>query len=116
MATQGSFHYEVEQSKVDPSEVLDSRGDQVTTFKCHGSLVVETRDQIEEMVKLHPFHGRFVIDLGDVNYIDSAGLGALIRLKMSAVKTGSVSVEFAHMTPRIVQLLRITNLIDWFSS
>jgi anti-anti-sigma factor len=83
---------------------------------CHGRLVAETRGQLEEMFQRTPFQGRIVIDLGDVNYLDSAGLGALMRLKLSAVKHGGVSVKFVHMTPRITQLLSIANLTDWFSS
>jgi anti-anti-sigma factor len=68
------------------------------------------------MFKLHPFRGRIVIDLSDVNYVDSAGLGALIRLKMTAIREVGVSVKFVQMTPRVLQLLKITNLTDWFSS
>jgi anti-anti-sigma factor len=114
--TQGLFHYEVEHSEVDPSEALDSRGTKVTTVKCHGKLVAETRGQLEEMFQRTPFEGRIVIDLSDVHYVDSAGLGALIRLKLSAVKHGGVSVNFVQMTPRVMQLLSIANLTDWFSS
>jgi len=116
MASDGSFHYEVEKSEVDKSEDLDSRGTEVTTFKCHGRIVMANRQQIEEIFKIHLFHGRIVMDLSDVEYIDSAGLGALIRLKMSALKEGGVSVSFVEMTPRMLQLLRITHLTDWFSS
>jgi anti-anti-sigma factor len=68
------------------------------------------------MFKLTPFHGRIVIDLSDVSYVDSAGLGALVRLKLSAIKQGGVSVNLVQMTPRALQLLKITNLADWFSS
>src|SRR5271165_201483 len=110
MASQDSFHYEVEHSELPESEALDARGNKMSTFKCHGRLVIETRDQIEEMFKLHPFHGHIVIDLNDVSYIDSAGLGALIRLKMSAIKEGGVSVQFVQMAPRVMQLLKLTNL------
>jgi anti-anti-sigma factor len=115
-AQQNSFHYEVETSELKDSDVLDSRGNKVTTIKCHGKLVAENRGQIEEMFKDTPFTGRIVIDLSDVNYIDSAGLGALIRLKMSAIKQGSVSVEFVQMTPRVMELLRLTKMADWFTS
>ncbi len=116
MTADGLFQYEVEHSEVDKSEALDTRGDQVATIKCHGKLVMETRHQVEEMFKTTPFHGRIVIDLSDVSYIDSAGLGALIRLKMSAIKEGGVSVNFVEMTPRVMQLLKISNLTDWFAS
>lgn len=111
-----SFSYTIEKSELPAAEVLDSRGGGVTTFKCRGRLVLETRNQVEDMVKLHPFHGHIYIDLENVDYVDSAGLGALIRLKMSAIKEGGVSVKFVHMTPRILQLLKLTNLVEWFSS
>jgi len=116
MAADSSFSYDVEHSEMPESEDLDSRGREVTTFKCHGRLVIETRDQIENMFKEHAFHGRIVIDLSEVSYIDSAGLGALIRLKMSSVKEPGVSVNFVQMTPRVLELLKITNLAEWFSS
>lgn len=116
MAPQGSFQYEIEYSEIDPSEALDSRGTKVTTIHCHGRLIAENRTQLEELFKTTPFQGRIVIDLHDVNYIDSAGLGALIRLKLSAVKQGGVSVKFVQMTPRVMQLLSIANLTDWFTS
>lgn len=116
MAPQGSFHYDLEFSEIDPSEVMDSRGNKVTTVKCHGRIVAENRGQIEEIFKHIPFHGRIIVDLSDVSYVDSAGLGALIRLKLSAVKEGGVSVSFVQMAPRVAQLLSIANLTEWFSS
>jgi anti-anti-sigma factor len=112
----GSFRYEIEKTEVAPSEVLDSRGNHVTTIKCHGKLVAENRGQVEEIFKGTSFSGRIVVDLGDVDYIDSAGLGALMRLKLSAIKRGGVSVNFVQMTPRMMQLLSIANLTEWFSS
>ncbi len=102
--------------EIPESDVLDSRGNQVTTFKCHGKLVIETRDQLENMFQQNPFHGQIVIDLSDVNYVDSAGLGALIRLKMHAISAGGVSVRFVQITPHVMQLLKIANLADWFST
>jgi anti-sigma B factor antagonist len=116
MAPQDSFHYEFEYSELDPKEVMDSRGSKVTTVKCHGRLVAETRDQIEKIFQRTPFKGHIFIDLSDVQYVDSAGLGALVRLKASAVKEGGVSVKLVHIGPRVMQLLKITNLMEWFSS
>jgi anti-anti-sigma factor len=112
----GSFHFEVEHSEVRDPEDQDSRGSRVTTFKCHGSLVIETRDQLAEMFRERLFHGHIVIDLGGVSHVDSAGLGSLVRLKMSAARQPGVSIRFVNMTPRVVQLLKIANLTDWFST
>ena len=41
---------------------------------------------IESMFKDTAFHGHIFIDLSDVSSLDSAGLGALMRLKLSAMK------------------------------
>jgi anti-anti-sigma factor len=109
------FTYEIEYSELDPSQALDSRGNKVTTIKCHGRLIAENRGQVEEIFKTAEFKGHIILDLEDVSYVDSAGLGALIRLKLSAVKQGGVSVEFEHMTPRVMELLKIANLVDWFT-
>ena len=110
MARDGSFHYEVEKSK-------DKNGNQVTTIKCHGELVSNTAVEIKELVRpLIPLSGRIIIDLGDVKHLDSAGLGALVGLKASAIKQGLCIFELANMTPGVLELLRITHLTQMFSS
>lgn len=116
MAADDSFHYEIEYSEIPRSEVLDSRGEKVTTILCHGRLVGSARDQVEDIFKHTAFKGHIYIDLNDVSYLDSAGLGSLVRLKFSAVKEGGVSVKFVNVGPRVMQMLKITNLLEWFSS
>jgi anti-anti-sigma factor len=116
MAVGKSFTWEFTYSDVDKSEDLDSRGTKVTTVTCHGEIVAETRDRLEQIFKETAFHGRIVMDLGDVNYVDSSGLGALMRLKLHAIKEGGVSVKFEHMTPRVLQLLKLSDLVEWFSA
>jgi anti-anti-sigma factor len=63
-----------------------------------------------------PLGGRIVIDLGDLSFLDSSGLGALVGLKVTAVKQGLVILEFVNMTPRVMELLRISNLAQTFAS
>jgi anti-anti-sigma factor len=112
MVRDGSFHCELEKSK-DKNE----HGNHVTTIKCHGELVSDTANMIKELVRpLIPLGGRIVIDLSDVKHLDSAGLGALVGLKASAIKQGLCILEFANMTPRVLELLRITHLTKMFSS
>jgi anti-anti-sigma factor len=101
---------------VPESEVLDSRGNKPTIIKAHGKLVAGNTDRVQEMFKVIPFHGRIIVDLSNVDYIDSAGLGALIRLKFPAIKQGGVSVKYVHMSPRVLHLLDMVNLTRWFSS
>jgi anti-anti-sigma factor len=114
MPAPGSFHYEVEVSEAESPEAASSAGSHATIILCHGHLVSETRNQLEKMFKETPFQGRVVIDLAGVDYVDSAGLGALIRLKLSAAKDDGVSVRFINVAPGLMTLLRISNLEDWF--
>ena len=111
MTPETSFYYEIEKSGD------DEHGNRVATIKCHGRLVSGNTDQITELVKpLIPLGGRVVIDLGDVSYLDSSGLGALVGLKASALKQGFCILELSNLTPRVLELLRITNLMQLFSS
>jgi anti-anti-sigma factor len=111
MSPADSFQYEIEKS---PD---DQQGNKVTTIKCHGRLISENSNEIKELVKpLIPLGGRIIIDLGDLTFLDSSGLGALVGLKVTAVKQGLVRLEFANMTPRVLELLRISNLMQTFSS
>lgn len=111
MASNGSFHYEVEKS------ADDQQGNKVTKISCHGRLVSENVGEMKELVRpLIPLGGRIVIDLSDLNYLDSSGLGALVALKVSAIKQGLCIVQFVNMTPRVLELLRMTNLAQILSS
>jgi anti-anti-sigma factor len=111
MAVDGSLHFEVEKA---PN---DEFGNKVTLVKCHGKLVSQTTGAMRDAIRpLLPEGGRIVVDLGDLSYLDSAGLGTLVALKASAIKQGLCILEFSNMGPRIMQLLRITNLTEMLSS
>src|SRR5215469_322916 len=95
----------------------DEQGNRVTTVTCHGRIVSDTAPQIKDVIKpLIAEGGRIVVDLGDVSHLDSSGLGALVGLKASAIRPGFCILAFANLTARILELLRITNLTQLFSS
>lgn len=103
--------------EVEKSPNKDEFGNNVTTVKCGGKLVAETAPEMKGVVHpLIPLGGRIIVDLGDVSHVDSSGLGTLVGLKASAIRQGCCILEFANLTPRILQLLRITNLMQMFSS
>jgi len=111
MARDGSFRWELEKSK---DEV--ENGKHVTTIRCHGELVSNTAGEMKEVVRPLILPGsRVIIDLGDVRHVDSAGLGALVGLKTSAIKQ-LCPLELANMTPGVLELLRMTHLTQLFSS
>jgi anti-sigma B factor antagonist len=58
---------------------------------------------------------RIVIDFGDLAYMDSSGLGAVVGLKVSSLTRGDgCSLELVHLSPRVAELLRLANLTQLF--
>jgi anti-sigma B factor antagonist len=57
---------------------------------------------------------RIVLDLGEVDYMDSLGLGTLVRLYVSA-KAGGCSLELMHLGKRVKELLGMTHLLGVFT-
>jgi len=111
LRTAGAFTCRVEKAE------NDQYGNMVTTVKCHGKVSSQTAWELREAVKpLLALGGRIIINLGDVNYLDSSGLGMLVALKLTAIKQGYCILEFANMTPHILELLRISNLTQILSS
>jgi anti-anti-sigma factor len=105
-----AFHYEIEQTK-------DENDFNLTIVKCQGKLTSENADEIRKVV--HPMilrGGRIAIDFADLQYLDSSGLGAIVSLKVSAISRGLCVLELRNLTPRVKELLRITNLLQLFSS
>lgn len=62
-------------------------------------------------------HTRLVVDLEDVNFIDSSGLGALVTaLKTVKLRNTDGDVRLANVRPPVVALLEIIRLHRVFSS
>ena len=111
MASDDSLRCEIENSED------DQLGNKVKTVKCYGKLISDTTGKLRDTVKpLLPEGGKIVIDLGGVEYLDSSGLGALVSLKASAVRQGLCILEIANITPRILQLFRVTKLAEILAS
>ena len=107
--SEAEFHFEVESST--------EEGIKKTTIICHGRLVAGIAGEIRDVVKpLIPQGGEIVIDLGDVQFLDSMGLGALVGLKVSALNEGYCVLKLENLTPRLQDLLTMTNLKSLFAS
>ena len=98
-------------------ESTDDKGYYTSTVKFHGRIVSSTARELEKPVKpLIARGGRIILDLTDVDYMDSLGLGALVALKVSAINKGYCTLELVNLTPRLKQLLSLTNLLQTFTS
>jgi anti-sigma B factor antagonist len=56
---------------------------------------------------------RIVLNLGEVNYIDSGGLGTLVELRTSAQNAGG-TIKLTCLTKHVTDLLQITKLLTVF--
>jgi anti-sigma B factor antagonist len=60
-------------------------------------------------------HSKLLLNLAGVPYIDSGGLGELVRCSMAAKKANG-SVKLVGVSGRVVDLLTITKLIAVFDT
>lgn len=110
MTTRDMLHCDVENAKD------DEFGNKVTIVRCHGRLASETSGDLKAVVKpLISNGGRIILDMSNINHLDSSGLGTLVGLQASAIKQGYCKLELDNMAPRILELLRITNLTKMFT-
>jgi anti-sigma B factor antagonist len=60
-------------------------------------------------------HKKIVLNLADVPYIDSAGLGEIVRTYTTVSRQGG-SLKLLNLTKRITDLLSITKLLTVFET
>lgn len=90
----------------------------VSVLDLSGKIVLGEGDgQIRDRIKdlLADGQKRILLNLGDVNYIDSAGLGALISSYTTTKRQGG-QLKLVNLTKRIQDLLAITKLITVFET
>ena len=74
---------------------------------------VQVRDRIKDL--LADGQKRILLNLGEISYIDSAGLGGLISAYTTTKREGG-QLKLVNLTKRIQDLLAITKLITVFET
>jgi len=69
------------------------------------------RTTIRELLDAQRF--RILVDLGDINYIDSSGIGELVSA-FTTVKNRGGELKLLHLTKKVHDLLQITKLYTVF--
>jgi anti-sigma B factor antagonist len=88
----------------------------VTVIECSGQIKLGEgssvlRDTVKDLISKG--HKKLLIDLGEVTYIDSSGIGELISAYTSARNQGG-EMKLLHLTKKIEGLLQITKLYTVF--
>ena len=92
----------------------EERVGNAVVVKCQGRLVAGVTEILSVKVKrLIPDNKRIVLNLGEVNYIDSGGLGTLVALRTTAQNAGG-TIKLTNLTKRVGDLLQVTKLLTVF--
>lgn len=74
---------------------------------------VMLKDKVNSL--LHQGQRNIVLDLGGVSYVDSAGLGELVRTYVTTKNRGG-SLKLMNVTKRLKNLLVVTKLLTVFDT
>ena len=83
----------------------------VTVVTCRGRLVLGAESQalLKLIDDLLPQNPRILLHLGAVDYIDSGGLGMLVRC-LTRVQNASGQLSLCALSPKVSDVLRLTRL------
>jgi anti-anti-sigma factor len=97
--------------------VTSQRVGGVAVIRCGGRLVVsEGVRLLQEEVEKHSLETKkYLLDLGAVSYVDSGGLGAMVRLQ-GTLRAHRGDLKLCRVSPFVQTVLRATNLHGVFCS
>jgi anti-sigma B factor antagonist len=89
--------------------------DGVLVVDCIGRIVFGDESSLirETVKKAISENNRIVLNLGEISYIDSGGLGTLVGLRTSAQNAGG-TIKLTNLTKRVGDLLQVTKLLTVF--
>ena len=96
--------------------IAEEQRNDVTILKLSGRLVLgDESNELRTTIKRLVDSGdkKIVVDLGDVPYIDSAGLGTLVSAFASVSNAGG-TMKLANLSKKIHDILNITKLFTVF--
>ena len=92
-----------------------SRNGENALVKCEGRLVADLTDGFyQELKDVASTSKVLVLDLEDLTYVDSMGLGTLVRLYVHA-KGARCELKLLHLGKQLRNLLKLTNLLSTFA-
>lgn len=93
-------------------EMRTLQAEDAIVVKCRGRLTAEFTSAFKAEVKpLIPQARRLILDFTDVKHLDSAGLGAVVGLYVSA-RNAHCELRMVNLSPRVRELLGLTHLLS----
>ena len=99
---------QIQERTVGSVTILDLKGKLI-----HGGGDQLLRDKIHSV--LHQGCKNVVINLGEVEYIDSAGLGEIVS-SLTTMRRDGGSIKLLNLTKRVQDILSITKLLTLFDT
>jgi anti-sigma B factor antagonist len=89
----------------------------ITVVTCRGSIaegreLAALQQYVDDLLRETPY---IVADVGAVDYIDSSGVGLLLRLQTKAHRAGG-DLKLCAVPARIAEVLRVTHLMSIFGT
>jgi len=84
--------------------------------RCEGRLTNQATELFKsEIKKLFPQNKRIVLEMYELNYMDSSGLGAVVGLFVSA-KSAGCQFQICNLSRPVKELLGLTKVLEAFES
>ncbi len=98
-----------------PLSLNTRRVGRVTVVHCSGRVVagIEADSLRQHITELHPVEKQLVLHLGDVTFVDSSGLGTMVRVLSTTRRIGG-DLKLCAVTPAVAAILKLTNLTQLF--
>ncbi|HVI09706.1 MAG TPA: STAS domain-containing protein [Candidatus Binatia bacterium] len=89
--------------------------DGILIVDCIGRIVFGEESSLlrDTIKKVIVDNNRIVLNLAEISYIDSGGLGTLVALRTTALNAGGM-IKLANLTQRVDDLLQVTKLLTVF--
>jgi len=99
-------------------KIVERQVKDVTILDLHGKILIgEGQDELKDAVAKLVEGGktRILLNLADVPYVDSAGLGEIVRCYTTVSRKGG-RLKLVNLTTKIRDLLSITKLLTVFET
>ncbi len=94
--------------------LADKVSGEATVVTCSGFLTAAYAPELKAHVRaLFPTAKRVVLDLGQVTFMDSSGLGTVVALYVSA-KAARSELQVVHLSKQIRELFQVTRVLSLF--